>query len=256
MDKNEKLAISLAAMTVSLFGIAIVFAAVTKDINVPGCVTDVKPFDKGQLVVHAPNRVELHVLARMWSFEPGDLEIAPGTTVDFYLSSKDVVHGFMIERTNINLMAVPGAVNYARAEFTEPGTYHVVCHEFCGNGHHNMMSKIVVREGASPQIIAGSGEVPGAVGLSDADKSLLQAKTCLACHSVDGSPSVGPTFKGLFGRTETLVDGTTRVVDEAFLRESIAEPSKTVIKGFPPSMPKLPLSEQETTQIVEALKKL
>jgi hypothetical protein len=60
---------------------------------------------------------------------------------------------------------------------------------------------------------------------------------CFACHSLDGRPLVGPTWKGLWGRTETLTNGTSVTVDEAYLRESILAPGAKVVRGFPVVMP-------------------
>lgn len=73
---------------------------------------------------------------------------------------------------------------------------------------------------------------------------------CVACHSVDGSPRVGPTWKGLYGKTETMADGSTAKVDEAYLRAFIRDPKARVVKGFAPIMPTFDLSEQELTALV------
>ncbi|MFN3655184.1 MAG: alpha/beta hydrolase, partial [Candidatus Nitrosotenuis sp.] len=74
----------------------------------------------------------LHYLAKMWYFEPAEVEIPAGSVVDIYLTSGDVIHGFQIDNTNVNLMAIPGTVAYARYKFDKPGVYHIVCHEYCG----------------------------------------------------------------------------------------------------------------------------
>jgi cytochrome c oxidase subunit 2 len=72
------------------------------------------------------------------------VEVPVGATLDLYLTSEDVLHGFQIRGTNVNLMAVPGTVNYARVTFDEPGEYQIVCHEFCGVDHHMMAASINV----------------------------------------------------------------------------------------------------------------
>lgn len=56
---------------------------------------------------------------------------------------------------------------------------------------------------------------------------------CVACHSIDGTRLVGPTWKGLYGSEVRLDDGSTVVADEAYLRESILEPDAKVVAGFP-----------------------
>ena len=59
---------------------------------------------------------------------------------------------------------------------------------------------------------------------------------CLACHSIDGSPSVGPSWKGLYGHEVPLSDGSTAMADDTYVRESITEPNAKVVEGFPPSV--------------------
>lgn len=234
---------SLMALTVQLFGIGL-----------PTCITDVKPFDKGDLLVHSATHYEIHYVARMWGFDPPDVTIPAGSTTDIYLSTADVTHGFQIVGTNVNLMAVPGTVNYARVKFDHPGDYYIVCHEYCGAGHHNMSTLIRVTErslspfeGTTPSSLAVSGH-PG--------RAVLQSRACLACHTVDGRPSVGPTFKGVYGRHETLSDGSTAVVDDNYIRESIRAPQAKVVKGFPPAMPTLPLTDDEVRQVIDYFKTL
>jgi cytochrome c oxidase subunit 2 len=81
-------------------------------------------------------------------------------------------------------------------------------------------------------------------------------KGCDACHSIDGTKSVGPTFKGLWGSRVELSDGTTATVDKEFFEEMVENPGKKVVKGYPPIMPKLPVTDAEIDQLVEYLKAL
>jgi cytochrome c oxidase subunit 2 len=60
---------------------------------------------------------------------------------------------------------------------------------------------------------------------------------CATCHSANGARLIGPTHLNLLGREETLTDGSRIIVDEAYLRESILDPQKRIVKGFPPIMP-------------------
>src|SRR3954464_7345979 len=89
----------------------IAYAAVRLGISVPGCVTNVKPFTQGELIQVAPGRYEAHVVSKMFAFKPSPLKVPKGSVVDFYLTSTDVVHGFYINGTDVNLMAIPNAVN-------------------------------------------------------------------------------------------------------------------------------------------------
>ena len=77
-----------------------------------------------------------------------------------------------------------------------------------------------------------------------------QKALCARCHSVDGSASAGPTWKGLAGKTETMADGSSVKVDDAYLKQSIEQPNLQVVKGFAPVMPKAELTADEMTYLL------
>ncbi|RLT35526.1 MAG: hypothetical protein DWI59_03240 [Chloroflexi bacterium] len=101
---------------------------------------------------------------------------------------------------------------------------------------------------------------PAAGGAAAAGKTLATAQGCAACHSAGGSNGVGPTWKGVFGKQEALVDGSTVTVDEAYLKESILAPNVKVTKGFAPGlMPqnfREKLTDDQVTQLIEYIKTL
>jgi len=223
------------ALTVRLFGIGL-----------PTCLTDVRPFREAKVIQQGPQRYEIHYVARMWTFEPAEISLLPGSTADIYLSTLDVTHGMQIVGTNVNLMAVPGAVNYARVRFDKPGDYLVVCNEYCGVAHHNMAARIHVSEQAAAAAKAA---------LAVQKQQLLDQYGCTACHSIDGSASAAPTLKGLFGTKRTLADGTLVVADESYLRQSIEIPEARVVKGFD-AMPPIPVPPGDEQKIIEIIKGL
>lgn len=84
---------------------------------------------------------------------------------------------------------------------------------------------------------------------------LYRSLGCVGCHSVDGSPNVGPTFQSLFGNAVTLANGGSRLADEDFLRESIILPNATLVQGYPPVMPPYPqLADSELDALVAFIK--
>lgn len=91
-------------------------------------------------------------------------------------------------------------------------------------------------------------------------KSVARTYGCVGCHTADGGSSVGPTWKGLYGKEETLDDGTTVTVDEAYLRESILDPNAKVVEGFLPNL--MPgdfgekLSDSQLDLLIEFIKVL
>jgi cytochrome c oxidase subunit 2 len=83
---------------------------------------------------------------------------------------------------------------------------------------------------------------------------------CTACHSTDGSTLVGPTWKGLAGRTVTLTNGSTVTADDAYIQESIVSPNAKVSQGFQPSiMPQdfgTRMTPEEIQQVIAYIKTL
>ena len=117
----------------------------------------------------------------------------------------------------------------------------------------------------APFMIASVVVLFAAAGVARAQESKIQLKegpgrdkvnACLACHSLDGNPGVGPSFKGMWGSTAQMVDGTTRKLDSAFVREKILHPTQNLIKGYDPVMPELPVSDEEIKLIEQYLEGL
>ena len=107
---------------------------------------------------------------------------------------------------------------------------------------------------------ATPNSAPAQLTGAELGKSLSPRNGCTACHSIDGSPLVGPTWQGLFGKEELLADGTAVRVDEAYLRESIVDPEAKIVKGFvggimPPDFGDK-LSAEEIDSIVAYIKTL
>lgn len=244
----------IVAATIFVLTLSAVIALSVKlySIDLPTCLTDVKPFTEGTVIQHGPNRYEVQYVAKMWKFEPAEISITPGSTVDIYLAAPDVTHGMQIVGTNVNLMAVPGVVNYARVKFTEPGDYLIVCNEYCGAAHHSMAGVIHVTGDAPP--VTPPTAVDAAADVRGME--LLETHLCTACHSVDGSEGLGPTLKGLYGAQRELVDGSIVTADEEYLRESIVSPEAKIVKNYDDSMFPAEMPPDELEAIIEYLKKL
>ena len=240
------------AFALTLFGLA-ALAINLFQVGLPTCLTDIKPFEKGELITHSPTHYELHYVARMWDFEPKEVTLPAGSTVDVYLTTPDVTHGLILLGTNLNLMAVPGVVNYTRVKFDQPRTYQLLCHEYCGTGHDRMAATLRIVDPA--QFEAGKSVLTQPQP-SDPAYRLLETKECLTCHTIDGESSIGPTFKGMFGRSTKLTNGKTVAADDAYIRNAIVNPEATLVEGFDNVMPQPELTEQEVTEIMEYLKTL
>ena len=93
------------------------------------------------------------------------------------------------------------------------------------------------------------------VGVSSGQE-LSVSKGCIACHSIDGSVIIGPSWKGIYGTQEALEDGTSVEVNDAYIKESILNPTAKLAKGFQPLMPVLPLNDSEIAAVTEYIKSL
>jgi len=207
------------------------------------------------------------VIARQWSwlfqYENGaqetELRVPVGKPVKLVLTSQDVIHGFYAPAFRIKQDAVPGMETHLWFQPTETGTFDVMCSQYCGLEHSHMLTKIVVlpQEDFVKWYQAKKQQV--ALKAPPMGPALHQEKGCIACHSTDGSPRVGPTFKGLFGKTEkVMIAGKeqTVVADEAFVRRFISEPNVVHIEGYPPIMPKIGMTTDELTALVDYIKSL
>lgn len=90
------------------------------------------------------NTYDVYVIARRFVFRPDPIVVPSGSTVTFHLTSQDVIHGFNAAGTNLNIMAIPGQIAEFKVRFNEPKNYGVVCHEYCGVGHHLMSAQLKV----------------------------------------------------------------------------------------------------------------
>lgn len=149
MDKYEKKILVITAGVIMLFLFSLLYAKVSRRIDLPECTPYSKIYNEPKVVKLDTNLYQVFVVAQMWLFQPEEIYIKTGSTVDFYLTSKDVVHGFNIFEKNVNLMAVYGGINKMTVHFDEPGVYHIVCHEYCGIGHHNMEASVIVNSTGS-----------------------------------------------------------------------------------------------------------
>jgi cytochrome c oxidase subunit 2 len=205
------------------------------------------------------------VIGRQWSWlfeyengkESDVLRVPLGKPIKLILTSKDVIHSFFVPAFQIKEDCVPGMETHLWFTADEAGSYDVFCTEYCGVGHSHMRSKVVAMpptEFAAWYSKVTSSEKPQERGLK-----LLLAKGCLGCHSVDGTVREAPTLKGLYNRRVTVLkNGKERevVADEAYLKTMILHPSIYVVKGFPPIMPTIPMTQEELQTIIDYLKGL
>jgi len=104
------------------------------------------PFDRPGLRQTAPGQYEAAIVARVWNWNPKELSVKRGSTVTFLIASKDVTHGLLIPGTTVNVMVLPGQISRVTYRFDHPGEYLLLCHEYCGTGHHLMAGRLIVED--------------------------------------------------------------------------------------------------------------
>lgn len=144
LDKLERRVILSSMALMGLFVFSLLYAKSRYKSNVPECLPYDKAYEEPKVNKLDDKTYQVFAVASMWQFQPSEIYIPVGSEVDFYLTSKDVVHGFNIAPKNVNMMAVYGAINKTTVKFEKPGIYDIVCHEFCGVGHQNMRAQVIV----------------------------------------------------------------------------------------------------------------
>ena len=206
----------------------------------------------------------VNVTARQWSwlfdYENGRrsdmLRVPAGKPVRLVMTSADVLHCLYIPAYRIKEDCVPGMKTHLWFTANAAGSYDIFCTEYCGVGHSHMRSQVVVM---TPDDFEKWVNAAPPTSVVDLGPMILQAKGCLGCHTLDGTSKVGPTFKDLVGRKETVIAAGQEkniTVDYTFIREHILNPRSTLVKGYPPVMPQVPITDEELKTIVSYMETL
>lgn len=134
----------ITAVIITAFAVGIRVPDIAGRIE-PQAINQTAPFNEPGVKELAPGRYEVAMIAQTFMFTPNEVEIPAGSDVTFIATSRDVIHGLKIVGTPVNMMVVPGQISKMTVHFPEPGEYLVVCHEYCGGGHHAMFGKVIVK---------------------------------------------------------------------------------------------------------------
>lgn len=153
MHRMEEIWLTLSSAILVLFMLIIGYQTVAlgmgppsgKEVIDPQKVDQTAPFDKPGVFKVGENEYDVVMTLQAFSFNPANIEIPVGAKVNFILTSKDVSHGFAIAGTNVNAMVLPGHIQRTSQTFSKPGSYLVLCNEYCGAGHQLMATTITVK---------------------------------------------------------------------------------------------------------------
>jgi cytochrome c oxidase subunit 2 len=213
------------------------------------------------------NAYEISVIGQKWAwfftypngFVSDELHVPVDTPVQLVMTSEDVIHSLWIPAFRVKKDVVPGRYTKTWFEAQEPGTYPLLCTEYCGTGHSDMLSVVTVHEPGRFEVwLEEASNFLDKMPPHEAGELLVQRKGCVQCHSIDGSANVGPTFRDLFGHAVALSDGSEITADENYIRQSIVEPMADLVAGYEPVMPTYAgkLKDQEITAIIAYLKSI
>lgn len=218
-----------------------------------------------------PTAMEIKVVGGQWfwRFEYPDYGIVSNEMVMpvnkqalLKMTSVDVIHSFWVPEFRVKQDLLPGEnlVRELRVTPSMTGEFKVRCAEMCGTSHAYMESPVIVVSQA--EFDAWVQAELDAIGTDPVARGERWARTngCISCHTLDGTPNVGPTWLGLYGSQHTLTDGSVVTVDDAYLLTSIIDPNAQVPVGFVPGvMPqnyKDTIPEQQINEIIEYIKSL
>jgi cytochrome c oxidase subunit 2 len=211
-----------------------------------------------------PESYEIRVTASMWRWDfeypdgtisTGELHVPANRPVRMVMSSTDVLHSFFIPVFRVKQDVLPDRYSSVWFEATRQGEFDVYCTEYCGTGHSAMLSTVIVESQSDLDAWLETAGVDEDTPLPEYGAQLYEQQMCIQCHSIDGTPQIGPTLQGLYGSTEELVDGSAVEVDENYLRESLLDPAARVVAGYQPVMPTYgSLNERQVNALIEFIK--
>src|ERR1700734_2943982 len=210
------------------------------------------------------NAMNIYIVGKQWMWKaehPGGqheinaLHIPIGRPVQLTMISQDVFHSFSIPDFRVKREVIPGRYLTVWFNATTPGVYHIFCTQYCGTNHSAMIGEVTV---LSPDDYEKWTQTStSGMSLAQNGERLFASMGCNACHS--GSAAArGPNLAGVYGSKLQLTNGSQVLVNDAYLRDSILNPSQHVTAGYAPIMPTYQgqISEDGLIDLVEYVKSL
>lgn len=204
------------------------------------------------LVKAEPNEMVIEVWGQQWSWNfvypeydnlvTDELVLPVDQPILFEMESRDVLHAFWVPEFRVKQDLMPGRKTLMRITPTRIGDYRLRCAEICGNAHSSMLAEVrVVSQAEFDAWVQERLDRPAFAEMTPEERGeywySAEGFGCASCHSLDGSRLVGPSWLGLYGRTEQLEDGTTITANEEYIINSILNPAGQIVAGYPPAMP-------------------
>ena len=210
------------------------------------------------------NSMNVYVVGKQWMWKaehPGGqheinaLHVPVGRPVQLTMISQDVFHSFSIPDFRVKREVIPGRYSTVWFQATDPGTYHLFCTQYCGTLHAGMIGQITA---LSPEDYEKwTRESTSGMSLAQNGERLFNSLGCNACHAGNAAGR-GPNLAGVYGSKLQEANGTQVLVNDAYLRDTILNPSQHVTAGYAPIMPTYQgqVSEDGLIDLVEYIKNL
>jgi cytochrome c oxidase subunit II len=148
----EKAFLAVGAVMLALFAGALVYATAAMGVHLPGmagrvdpgAVYQTPPFNAPGVRQTGPGKYEAVVVAQAFGFNPSEIRVPVNSEVTFVATTIDVIHGFTVDGTRLNMMLIPGQISRNSYTFRRRGQFLLLCHEYCGIGHHTMSARVIV----------------------------------------------------------------------------------------------------------------
>src|SRR6202012_778218 len=208
--------------------------------------------------------MNIYIVGKQWMWKaehPGGqheinaLHVPTGRPVQLTMISQDVFHSFSIPDFRVKREVIPGRYSTVWFNATDPGTYHIFCTQYCGTNHSAMIGEVTVLSPDDYQKWTQSST--SGMSLAQNGERLFASMGCNTCHS--GSAAArGPSLAGVYGSKLQLTNGSQVLVNDAYLRDAILNPSQHITAGYAPIMPTYQgqISEDGLIDLVEYIKSL
>jgi cytochrome c oxidase subunit 2 len=210
------------------------------------------------------NAMNIYVVGKQWMWKaehPGgqheinSLHVPAGQDVQLTMISQDVFHSFSIPDFRVKREVIPGRYSTVWFNATTPGTYHLFCTQYCGTKHSGMIGEVTV---LTPEDYKKwTEESTSGMSLAQNGERLFASMGCNSCHNGTATAR-GPNLAAVYGSKLRLANGSEVLVNDAFLRDTILNPSSHAVAGYAPIMPTYQgqISEEGLIDLVEYIKSL
>ena len=207
---------------------------------------------------------EIFVIGKQWMWhiqhpegprEIDELHVPVGAPVKLTMTSQDVIHDFYIPAFRVKKDVLPGRYTSLWFQPTQTGTFHLFCAQYCGANHSQMIGWVYVMTPADYAAWLAAGEKTESMVQQGGE--LYTRLGCTTCH-VENGTGRSPSLVGLYGKTEKLATGETRVVDESLIRQAILNPNSILLPNYAPIMPtyKGQIDEEQVLELIAYIKSL